>query len=92
MQVFVRKQLRWLGASIGWHAVFNGVAVYVATVWGAVPAVLALGLLSLVSLGLIFWLRTPEPIIEPPEPLPELQPLAPLAQSYESLDRSKYTG
>ena len=92
MQVFVRKQLRWLGASIGWHAVFNGVAVYVATVWGAVPAELALGLLSLVSLGLIFWLRTPEPIIEPPEPLPELQPLAPLAQSYESLDRSKYTG
>lgn len=92
MQVFVRKQLRWLGASVGWHAVFNGVAVYVATVWGAVPAELALGLLSLVSLGLIFWLRTPEPIIEPPEPLPELQPLAPLAQSYESLDRSKYTG
>ncbi len=91
MQVFVRKQLRWLGASVGWHAVFNGVAVYVATVWGAVPAELALGILSLVSLGLIFWLRTPEPIIEPPEPLPELQPLAPLGQSYESLDRSKYT-
>ena len=92
MQVFVRQQLRWLGVAILWHAVIDGAAVYIATTWGAVPAEVALGALSFVSLGIIFWLRTPMPQAEPLEPLPELKPLAPLGSSVESLERSKYSG
>ena len=91
MQVFVRRQLRWLGAAILWHAIFDGGAVYIVSIWGAIPAEIALGLLSFASLGIIFWLRSPEPAAEQLEPLPELNPLAPLETSTETLDRSKYS-
>ncbi len=91
MQVFVRGQLRWLWAAIAWHALIDGVLVYVVVLWGAVTAELVLGGMSLVSVGIIFWLRTPEPTAVPQEPLPELQPLAPMEISADSLTRSKYS-
>ena len=91
MQVFVRQQLRWLAAGILWHAVIDGVLVYVVTRWGGVMAELVLGGMSLISLAIIFGLRQPEP--EEPEvvPLPALKPLAPIEVAVDSLDRSKYT-
>lgn len=92
MQVFVRRQLRWLGAGILWHAIIDGVLVYAALVWGVVTAEFVLGGLSLISLVIIFWLRQPEPVASEQEPLPELEPLAPMAATSDSLDRSKYTG
>ena len=91
MQVFVRGQLRWLGAAIAWHAVINGVAVYVVSVWGAIAAEVALGGLSVISIGIIYWLRTPEPVEEILEPLPELKPLRALGRSDTALDKSRYT-
>jgi uncharacterized membrane protein YhfC len=91
MQVFVRGQLRWLWAAIAWHALIDGVLVYVVVLWGAVTAELVLAGMSLVSVGIIFWLRTPEPTAVPQEPLPELQPLAPMETSVDSLRRSKYS-
>lgn len=91
MQVFVRGQLRWLWAGIGWHALIDGVLVYVALQWGVVVAELVLGGMSLFSLGIIFSLRTLEPTAVSPEPLPELQLLKPMKTSAESLARSKYS-
>lgn len=46
MQVFVRGQRRWLLAAIGWHALIDGVLVYVFALWGAVWAEVVLGGMS----------------------------------------------
>jgi len=92
MQAFIRRQLRWLGAGILWHAILDGTLVYIVFTWGAVPAEVVLGGLSVFSLGIIFWLRQPEPVEPELEPLPELRPLTPLDISGESLERSKYSG
>jgi uncharacterized membrane protein YhfC len=91
LQALVRGKLYWLGAGILWHAVIDGVLVYAVFTWGAVPAEVVLGGLSVISLGIIFWLRRPEPVEKEIEPLPELKPPAPLNISGESLERSKYS-
>jgi uncharacterized membrane protein YhfC len=92
LQAFVRRQLRWLGAGILWHALTDGGLVYVFVTWGGVMAETVLGFMSFISLGIIFWLRTPEPVTAVLPPLPKLKELVPLDISRESLDRSKYSG
>ncbi|MCA9934647.1 MAG: YhfC family intramembrane metalloprotease [Ardenticatenaceae bacterium] len=93
MQVFVRRQKRWLLAAIGLHGVANGVAVVTAVTWNAYISELALAGVALLSVGIIFALRTPEPV-EPELPLlPEPGP-APALQmdvTAESLENSRYT-
>ncbi|VAW43302.1 hypothetical protein MNBD_CHLOROFLEXI01-3560 [hydrothermal vent metagenome] len=91
MQVFVRQQVRWLGAAIVWHTLINAFAVYSISVWGAVPTEIGLGLFGFVSVGLIFWLHKPEPVAPILEPLAALRPLQPLIASAESLSRSRYS-
>lgn len=92
MQVFLRGQLRWLGFAILWHAVINATAVVAVSTWGAIPTEIALGVLSLVSLGIIFWLHSPEPVAEALEPMPPLEPLRPIETTADSLERSRYSG
>ncbi|MFZ1396147.1 MAG: YhfC family glutamic-type intramembrane protease [Candidatus Promineifilaceae bacterium] len=92
MQLFVRGQWRWLAAGILWHAAIDGVLVYVLLGWGAITAEFVLGGMSVISLGIIFALRQPEPVPAEPEPLPELKPLKPIELSADSLERSKYSG
>lgn len=58
---------------------------------GVVWSELVLGILSCASLGIIFWLRLPEPRDVTLPPLPGLRPLAPLEVSGDSLERSKYS-
>ena len=70
---------------------------YAAPLMGANQASLlteaVIGIFALCSLGIIFWLRTPEPEPAKIEPLPPLPAALPLAGevSAESLERSKYS-
>jgi uncharacterized membrane protein YhfC len=93
MQVFVRGQLRWLLASILWHTLLNASAVIAVTTWNAYVTEAIIGLFALLSIGIIFWLRTPEPVEPELEPLPEMKPLAAvgLETTAETLERSKFT-
>ena len=91
MQVFVRKQLRWLGCSYLWHSLIDGVLVYVVVTQGAIMAETVLGLMSGISLVIIFWLRQPEPVEPELVPLPALEPLSRIEISKDSLDQSKYS-
>lgn len=92
MQVFVRGQKRWLVAAIGWHALVDGLAVFASVRWNAYTTELAVGLLALLSLGVVFWLRTPEPAAPVLEPLPELPPLVFQSEvTAESLEKSRYS-
>jgi len=94
MQVFTRGKLLWLWLAIGWHAAVNTTAVFVQIYWAnpyLTEAIIAL--FALVSLGVVFWLREPEPIEPEIEPLPVPDPVKPvkIKATSESLDRSKFT-
>lgn len=62
LQVFLRKQIRWLWIAIGWHAFLDAVAVFSSSTWGIYVTELLLGLIALISLAIIFKLKQPEPV------------------------------
>jgi len=93
MQVFVRRQIGWLALAILWHAVLDAVAVFSVSTWGPYVTEALIGAVALVSVGIIFWLRTPEPIEPELEPLPPAAPVVPPdgRLSEETLEKSKYS-
>lgn len=91
LQALTRRRLRWLLVGILWHAVIDGFLYYLFQTKGIVWSEVVLGILSFVSLGIVFWLRVPEPVEAVPPPLPALRPLTPLEVSPDSLERSKYS-
>ncbi len=94
LQVFLRGQLRWLLASILWHTILNATAVIAVSTWNPYVTEGLVGLLALGSLGIVFWLKRPEPEPSPLEPLPEAGPVRPVdvPLTAERLDRSRYEG
>ena len=93
MQVFVRRQKRWLLASIALHGGANGVVVVTAVTWNAYISELALAVIALLSVGIIFALRTPEPVEPelPPLPAPGPAPVIKIEMTADSLEKSRYT-
>jgi uncharacterized membrane protein YhfC len=92
MQVFVRGQIRWLGFSILWHTLLNAIAVFAIVTWNPYITEALIGVFALLSLGIVFWLRTPEPVEPELEPLPELEPVGRVtAVSPDALEKSKYS-
>lgn len=93
LQAFLRGSIRWLFLSIGFHGMLNAVAVIVAQRWGNYAAEGAMALITILSLFIIFRLRTPEPVGHEPEPSPlsDAEPLA-LQPTDEIIDRSRYNG
>lgn len=101
LQLFLRRNWLWLMAAILWHAVVNATAVftvqYTTPLLGSNQAGLLteaiIGVYALLSLVILFKLRTPEPepvIIESLPPPPPMQPLDG-AVSAETLEKSKYS-
>jgi uncharacterized membrane protein YhfC len=92
LQVFIRGQRRWLFASILWHTLLNALAVFAVATWNEYVTEAIVGVMALLSLGIIWALRSPEP--EEPElaPLPEPGPtqLSEAAVTAEMLERSRY--
>ncbi len=99
MQVFTRKHIYWLGLAILWHAVIDGLAVYLSgvlssTTWGTYAIEGVLGLISLISIGIIFMLRQPEPLEPEAAALTTVEPviLGPveIKETPENLDDSRF--
>ena len=93
MQVFVRGQARWLWLAIIWHMLLDATAVFAITTWNATVTEALIGVFALLSVGIIFWLRTPEPVEPEIESLPEIKPLEAvgLSEKADMLERSKFT-
>lgn len=93
MQVFTRGRGRWLWLAILWHALYDAVAVISAVTWGVLVTEALLVLLALVSVGIVFALRTPEPVPPEREPLPAPggPPALPPEVSGDALERSRYS-
>ena len=66
LQVFVRGSLLWLFLAIGWHAFANLLGVFGLATWGPAAAEALIGVVALISLGILFALR--------PEERPEFHP------------------
>ena len=95
LQVFLRKQLRWLWLAIGWHMLLDASAVFAVSTWGVYQTEALLGLLALISLAIIFKLRTPEPQEEAAEPQAEIQSIASIKMpeiedNLEKLDDTRF--
>lgn len=94
LQVFTRRRIIWLGLAILWHALANAAALYAAMTWGVYHSEAAVGIFALLSLGIIFALRTPEPAEnQDPKPItPPLQTLSRLEIEEDSdrLEDSRY--
>lgn len=79
LQAFLRQRIVWVWLAVGWHALMDGGAVYVVGNWGAYPAEVWIGGGALLSLGIIFLLRTPEPEADAPPQAATLTPSEPAA-------------
>jgi uncharacterized membrane protein YhfC len=94
LQVFTRRQIYWLGLAVLWHAFANAVALYAAITWSIYHSELGLGLVALLSLGIIFGLRTSEPgEIQQPDsspPQPVTVSKVEVQEEPEKLDDSRY--
>lgn len=101
LQCFVRRNGWWLAAAILWHATVNATAVFTIRYFAPIIGNNQAGLLTeavvavfaLLSLAIIFRLRTPEPepaLIEPLPPLPPVS-LLDMPVSAETLEKSKYS-
>ena len=73
LQVFVRKQTRWLWAAVAWHAIIDAGAVYLNGTYGVWITEAAIGVTALINLLLIWRLRQPEPD-EPETDIREVPP------------------
>ncbi len=102
LQAFARRQPAWIVAAVLWHAILDGMTVYLSGIWSATDAgKLAvegmIGVGALISLGILFALRRKEPEEEelPAEEPAEIQPVvikrAEVEESEENLERSKYS-
>ena len=95
LQVFTRRSVYWLGLAIVWHAFANAVALYAAATWGIYQSEAVLAVVALLSLGIIFALRQPEPVedAELPPPSQPPTPFTPLLieDDPEKLSESRYT-
>ncbi len=94
LQVFTRKNLLWLPAAILWHALSDAWAVY-ASVHFSIPITEAgIGVFALLSVGIIFGLRQPEPSEPQPVELPPVQPIdfhpTEVPVTEEKLDDTRY--
>jgi uncharacterized membrane protein YhfC len=93
LQVFTRRQIRWLFLAIAWHTLLNALgAVYVMQTYGVYWAEVTVGVFGLLSLGVIFLLRTPEPEAPaPPEPEPvPAVVLERVVESEEQIEASRF--
>lgn len=93
LQVFLRRSLIWLFIAIGYHALFNAIAVISADRLGPYAAEGILAIFSLFSLFIIIRLRGPEPDTTPEATLSVPDPVATveLQPTDEALDRSRYS-
>ena len=100
MQVFVRRQHRWLWLAVGWHTLLDATAVFAVVKWGALAAEGIIGVLAAISVGIIWWSWRVEPdekedeVVETPAlSVAETAVMPPkeLDITTDMLDRSRYS-
>jgi uncharacterized membrane protein YhfC len=75
LQTFVRRNPAWLAMAIGWHMILDAGAVFTLVTWDAYVAEGFVGLVALLSLGIVLavWRREGEGHEKPPLPPEDLK-------------------
>lgn len=95
LQVFLRRQIRWLFAAVAWHTLLNAVgAVVVPQLYGMYWGEAVIGLFGLLSVGIIFALRSSETVEAAPDSA-EAAPLNPIVlkrveETDDQIESSRY--
>lgn len=96
LQAFLRRNILWLFVAIGWHALVDALSVYLLGTQSVFIVEAAIGIMALISLGVIFAFRQPEPIQEtdptrPPQsyPVVDLESTPDETDTYR-LDETRY--
>jgi len=76
LQVFLRRNLVWLLIAIGWHALVDALSVYLVSTQSIYTVEAVIGVMALISLGVIFLLRSPDPV-PAVEEIPPVKPALP---------------
>ena len=92
MQVFTRKQIGWLFAAIGYHALIDGTAVIGQKYISALELEGVVGLFAILSIIIIFLLRRPEPAADnlPAAPAAVIPMPALIEETAENLEKTRY--
>lgn len=93
MQAFTRKKVAWLLAAVGYHALLDGLTVFLQPSLTVYQLEDVIGIFAVVSVAIIFLLRQPEPItnLEPaPATSPVIPAIQPVEETPENLDNSRY--
>jgi uncharacterized membrane protein YhfC len=99
LQVFLRRQIRWLWLAVAWHALLDALAVFSAQTWGIYVTEAILVAFALINLGIIFLLRPQEPESSLPSTRPgeqdssdevEPQRLPEVEETPENLEKTRY--
>ena len=93
LQCFTRKQGFWVWLAVLYHAFIDAAAVYFAPSLGPFATEGLIAIFALISVGMIFGLRRPEPVEILSEPVPaavEPVPLNPVEETPENLDNSMF--
>ncbi len=97
LQVFTRRQIRWLWLAVAWHALIDAIAVFSAATWGPYLTEGLLAVETVIAVFMIFVLRQPDPA-QPPEdvsppasgfPLDQ-QHLPPIEETLENIEGTRY--
>ncbi|HEX7542308.1 MAG TPA: YhfC family glutamic-type intramembrane protease [Anaerolineales bacterium] len=93
LQAFTRKKFWWVGLAILYHALADGVAVFVSQIGFSALAIEGIiGIFAIVSIVIVFALRQPEPSANPvsaPISTAEFK-LGPVYETKENLDKTRY--
>ena len=97
LQVFIRQQSRWLWLAIAWHTLVNAVAVISVRQWGPYATEGIIAIFTLLSLAIVFALRTDEPQEDIAEfnnnegSDPGQVNLPPIDENPENFDQTRFT-
>lgn len=97
LQVFTRGQSRWLWIAIAWHTLIDAIVVISVSNWGIYVTEALVVIFGLVSIGIIFALRKPEP--PDPTQIVELEDqtdsphidLPPIEENVDNIEGTRYS-
>jgi uncharacterized membrane protein YhfC len=93
LQALTRRQFRWVWLAVGLHTLVNALAVFLSQIVSVYAAEMAIGILAILEIGLILWLRRSTPIAPAPPPVntPSSWPVIPIRAVPETPDKLEET-
>ena len=95
LQAFTRHRFGWVWLAVGLHTLVNAVAVYLAQVANVYLAELFIGILAILEIGLIMWLRrsmpeTPAPTMNIPSPPLPVPTIREVPETPDTIEATRY--